>query len=520
MKSAIRYLTTLAVATAATLSPWAIAPSASAAQFGQQEINQDKVIAIAAPVNNGRAHQLLILEQVGNQRQCWQERANSTGPTVVDPLLLNFDFTGICNRSTDSNGYSIRTGGQDLGLQYRLSVVRQQNDLVLVAVPFGRSTPAFEIGRTNGLTTDFTKIELNPGWRLTRRVYNGQQLGHIYLTHDQDVNTLLASAPSTPRPTTPTRPTPSPTTPAPSPTTPAPSPTTPLPDVPNIGSRPPQTTPGLYYRVVVPSASPLIEARVKAIVPDAFRTTINGQAVMQAGLFNERNRADELIQRFRSQNIQANLLEQTGSIPTPPRQPTPVPPTQPAPPQNLPQVPRGRVVVVIDPGHGGRDPGAVGIGGLREKDAVFDMSRRVAQVLEQQGVTVIMTRSDDREVDLAPRVATAQRANANLFVSIHANAISMSRPDVNGLETYYYQTGAGLARAIHDSILRSTDMRDRGVRQANFYVIRNTSMPAVLVETGFVTGREDAARLSNPTSRTQIADAIARGILDYIQRSR
>ncbi|MBD2043540.1 N-acetylmuramoyl-L-alanine amidase family protein [Microcoleus sp. FACHB-672] len=206
--------------------------------------------------------------------------------------------------------------------------------------------------------------------------------------------------------------------------------------------------------------------------------------------------------------------------PVPVRQPTPVPPRNPTQPAPSRPVPKGRVVVAIDPGHGGRDPGAVGIRGVREKDIVIDISRQVTQLLEEQGVQAIMTRTDDREVSLQARVQMAQRANASLFVSIHANAINMSRPDVNGIETYYYSSGLGLSRAIHKSILQSTGSRDRGVRQARFYVLRQTSMPATLLEVGFVTGAEDAARLSNAGYRTQMAQAIARGILQYIQQGR
>jgi N-acetylmuramoyl-L-alanine amidase len=178
-------------------------------------------------------------------------------------------------------------------------------------------------------------------------------------------------------------------------------------------------------------------------------------------------------------------------------------------------------VVVIDAGHGGRDPGAVGIGGLREKEVVLDISRQVAQILEQNGVTVVMTRQDDRTIGLAPRTQLANRVNANLFVSIHANAISMSRPDVNGLETFYFRSGQQLAQRIQQSMLRFfPNMRDRGVRRARFYVLRHTNMPAVLVETGFVTGRDDARMLANPTQRTRMAEAIAQGILQYIREGR
>ncbi|HEY9814293.1 MAG TPA: N-acetylmuramoyl-L-alanine amidase, partial [Candidatus Obscuribacterales bacterium] len=195
--------------------------------------------------------------------------------------------------------------------------------------------------------------------------------------------------------------------------------------------------------------------------------------------------------------------------------PTPQPTPTPTPSATLP-VPTSRSLVVIDPGHGGRDPGAVGIDGLREKDVVLPISLQVASLLEQQGVQTQMTRSDDRELDLAPRVASAERANADLFVSIHANALSMSRPDVNGIETFYYSSGRSLAQSIQSNLISTTGMRDRGVKQARFYVLTQTTMPSVLVEVGFVTGSEDASRLRDSAFQTQIAEAIARGILEQL----
>ncbi len=188
-------------------------------------------------------------------------------------------------------------------------------------------------------------------------------------------------------------------------------------------------------------------------------------------------------------------------------------------PEALPTVPNGRFTVVLDPGHGGRDPGAVGIGGLQEKQVVNDITPQVAAILREQGVNVVMTRESDYELDLAPRVRIAERANATIFVSIHANAISMSRPDVNGLETFYASAaGQRLANTVHTSILAEMGMRDRRVRSARFYVIRNTSMPAILVETGFVTGAEDAPNLANPAWRDRMSVAIARGILLHLER--
>ncbi|WP_246564278.1 N-acetylmuramoyl-L-alanine amidase [Leptothoe spongobia] len=187
-------------------------------------------------------------------------------------------------------------------------------------------------------------------------------------------------------------------------------------------------------------------------------------------------------------------------------------------PDELPRVNQRRIVVAIDPGHGGRDPGAVGIGGLQEKQVILPISQQVAAILREQGVEVVMTRNRDIELDLDPRVRVAERADADLFVSIHANAINLSRPDVNGLETYYYSNaGSRFARTVHDTVLRAMGMPDRRVRQARFYVIRRTSMPAILVEVGFVTGAEDIHNLRDPEWRSRMANAIARGILTHIQ---
>ncbi|MEB3356433.1 MAG: N-acetylmuramoyl-L-alanine amidase, partial [Synechococcales bacterium] len=171
------------------------------------------------------------------------------------------------------------------------------------------------------------------------------------------------------------------------------------------------------------------------------------------------------------------------------------------------------------PGHGGRDPGAIGRNGLREAPTVLDISQRVSRLLEAQGIQVVMTRTSDVTLDLEPRVAIARRANADLFVSIHANAISMTRPEVNGIETFYYssQEGYQLAQSIQRNMVQATGMVNRGVKEARFYVIRNTPMPAVLVETGFVTGASDAPRLADPNFRQQMAEAIAQGILEYLR---
>jgi N-acetylmuramoyl-L-alanine amidase len=186
----------------------------------------------------------------------------------------------------------------------------------------------------------------------------------------------------------------------------------------------------------------------------------------------------------------------------------------------LPPERKSGILVVIDPGHGGEDPGAIGISGLREKEIILDISQQVDKILEKQGLKVMLTRSSDYFVSLEGRTDMANRVNADLFVSIHANSINLSRPDVNGLETYYYKNGKALADTIHRNITRSVNVKDRGLKKARFYVLRHSEMPAALVEVGYVTGADDAAKLRDPNYRRQMAEAIARGIIEYIQKNK
>ena len=285
------------------------------------------------------------------------------------------------------------------------------------------------------------------------------------------------------------------------------------------------------YRITIPSArlaervrgpqldtnSPLSRVLLRQQDSRTVVILVQPGSDTQVGELNQLN--DELLALQLKQS--KPVMSPISSIPVPlPERNTPAPP--PAinnPPVSSPRVPKGRVVVIVDPGHGGKDPGAIGLGGLREVDVILPIAQQVASLLEQQGIQAVMTRTSDYFVDLAPRVTMAERANADLFVSIHANSIGPNRPDISGLETYYYDSGQRLAQTIHSSILQNLDIKDRGIRRARFYVLRKTSMPSVLVEVGFVTGREDAAKLSNSTYRNQMAQAIARGILQYIQQN-
>ncbi len=216
----VKFAALATAAVSAVSAVGAIAP-VNAAAFGQREVTQDKFAVVAAPRGTtGTAHQLLILEQVSDARACWSESGNR--PTTIDPLLLTFNFTGICGRSTDSNGYSIRMAGQDLGMSYSLRMVHRNNDIVLVGVnDRDRSAPQVEIGRAGGITNGFAKINLNSGWRLTKRTYDEKATGHVYVTNDLTLAQVTGSQPSTPTPTTPSP------NPGSNPTTP----TTPLPPV-------------------------------------------------------------------------------------------------------------------------------------------------------------------------------------------------------------------------------------------------------------------------------------------------
>ena len=187
----------------------------------------------------------------------------------------------------------------------------------------------------------------------------------------------------------------------------------------------------------------------------------------------------------------------------------------------LPNVKQNKFFVVIDPGHGGPDPGAIGINGIRETDIVLEVSKLVKELLSEKGVKVILTRKNEVELDLPPRVSFANRMDADIFVSIHANASRGKRRDINGVETFYFRGWRGrlLAKRIQKQILRvSPGSPDRGVKQGRFYVIKNTNMPAVLVEIGFLTGRLDARRLEKAAHRKRIAYAISKGILEYLSK--
>lgn len=174
--------------------------------------------------------------------------------------------------------------------------------------------------------------------------------------------------------------------------------------------------------------------------------------------------------------------------------------------------------MVIDAGHGGSDPGTISAGGLHEKNVNLQVAHRVAGLLGQKGIGVLMTREDDRRIELEERANIANRRNANLFVSIHSD----SNPDRGrqGFTIFVARSASREATRIAGGIseaMAAMGCDSHGIREADYKVLVNTSCPAVLVEIGHLSNSQDASRLRNPAWQNRLAQAIASGILDYLQ---
>lgn len=219
-------------------------------------------------------------------------------------------------------------------------------------------------------------------------------------------------------------------------------------------------------------------------------------------------------------------------------------------------------VVVLDAGHGGQDEGAIGPTGLREKDLVLDVTRRVARRLVKQGLRVILTRRDDRFLSLEQRTAVANDAHADLFLSIHANASTSRSP--RGVETYFaslessdeesqrlaerentalgarspsadsadplaailgdlietehLQESSEFAKLAEGGLSEAAGDRSRGVKQAPFVVLMGVRMPATLVEIGFLTHPDEEGLLRQGRQKDDIAEALAAAVVDFGRR--
>jgi hypothetical protein len=172
-----------AVLTAAVATALPQAAKAQGSVFTAADVDESQFVMVSAPIGKGESSQLNIYEQRTTARSCFA--VSGASPAVVDPLLASFDFTGICNRYIDGNGYSLRIGGDDLGTRYRLSVVKTGSDIELLAVPTrDPSRPTMVVARSGGPGNGFLKLNLEPGWKLMRRQYGKRMLGHLYVYRD------------------------------------------------------------------------------------------------------------------------------------------------------------------------------------------------------------------------------------------------------------------------------------------------------------------------------------------------
>ena len=285
------------------------------------------------------------------------------------------------------------------------------------------------------------------------------------------------------------------------------------------------------------------------------RTALQRQAELTLALSRRSGRrqdadaAERLAIRLRARNADQTAAPDGAATSASGTRSSPAPRTRPG------------IRVIIDPGHGGKDPGAVGDAGVQEKDVVLDVAKRVRTVLSKdRRVTVILTRADDRFLPLEARTAFATERRADLFISIHAN--SSPRRAATGIETYVLggssdedarataerenttpgqaapntnaliqamladlsdttreEQSIALAHSVKQSFVRTVGARypvvDLGIKRAPFYVLLNTGMPSILAEIAFLSNPEDERRLAQTSFRQRVADALAAGILAY-----
>lgn len=183
--------------------------------------------------------------------------------------------------------------------------------------------------------------------------------------------------------------------------------------------------------------------------------------------------------------------------------------------------------IVLDAGHGGSDPGAVGPNGTKEKDVALAVTHKLAQRLKKAGADVVLTRMTDVDVyaphasgvqELQARVNVAERNHAAAFVSIHAN--SFTSPAAHGTSTYYYTgsvRGRQLAEALQNGMMKRIDLADRGLEGAQFYVLKRTSMPSALVELAFISNYNEERLLASETFQDKLAAGLFDGLAAYFK---
>ncbi len=175
----------------------------------------------------------------------------------------------------------------------------------------------------------------------------------------------------------------------------------------------------------------------------------------------------------------------------------------------------------IDPGHGGRDPGAVGPTRLYEKDVTLGISLELGRLLKAAGLEPVFTRTDDRTVELITRSALLNNMKCDLAVSVHCN--SVTRQEANYISTFIQAQGGQaekLAQKVQNELVQTTGWPDGSVREKDLHMTRETKMPAILIECGFVSNPEQEKQLRQPEFQAKLAQAIADGVLAYLGKEK
>ena len=184
-----------------------------------------------------------------------------------------------------------------------------------------------------------------------------------------------------------------------------------------------------------------------------------------------------------------------------------------------------KTVIVIDPGHGGEDPGKVGSNDVLEKDLNLQIAKKVIKRLKKKGITIVTTREDDnvptsKKQDLEERIELINSTNPKLTVCIHQN--SFLEPSVKGAQVFYYtpDESAKEVAGILQEELRTVDLENKREIKANdtYYMLKHTKVPTVIVECGFLTNPEEAQKLTNEGYQDQLADAICNGVIKWLEK--
>lgn len=190
-------------------------------------------------------------------------------------------------------------------------------------------------------------------------------------------------------------------------------------------------------------------------------------------------------------------------------------------------------VVMLDPGHGGYDPGTITSQGVYEKEINLQIAQKVKEMLEPSGIEVFLTREEDidhvpdgvkgrktkKQVDLNRRIELAMEVKADVFVSLHVNATASGQQ--SGAETFYHcqsEFGKSLAEFIQQELIKISGMNRRIAKPGDFYIIKNTSMPAVIVEVGYLSSLKERKKLQQSWYQDQLSRAIAKGIANYFMK--